>query len=94
MDTILQAIQNYSGSFVSTIEARKTTSPSPINRENHSKLIVAIKNENWDEVQSIITLPRYQSAFRGVIFCLSRYSSIDDELWLDIADLYEKQKLI
>jgi len=94
MNTLLEAIQKHPEAFISTLEARAMTTPSQQNKDNHTCLSVFIKYDNWDSVQQILLDYDYRKPLEGVVYCLSRYSGIDNSVWNKIVNIYEEGKLV
>lgn len=94
MKTLLEAIQQYPDQFISTLQARANTTHSETNKANHKMLSIFIKSESWHKVEDMIQQPVYLKPFNGVIYCLDRYSEIDNKAWHQIVDLFEQEKFV
>jgi len=94
MKTLLEAIQQYPEPFISTLQARANTTPNPTNRSLHLTLADCIELHMWVEVEDIIQLQKYRKPLEGVVYCLDRYSEIDNNVWHQIVDLFEQEKFV
>lgn len=94
MKTLLEAIQQYPEQFIYTCRARANTTPSVINSMLHHELAERVERSKWQGVVEIITCADYRKPFEGVIFCLDRYSEIDNIVWNRIVDLFEQEKFV
>ncbi len=94
MKTLLEAIQTYPEQFISTLYARADTTHSEVNRMTHETLADSIELGLWENVEDIIQLGNYRKPLEGVIFCLDRYSDIDNNVWHQIVDLFNEEKLV
>ncbi|CAH9013595.1 conserved hypothetical protein [Vibrio phage 424E50-1] len=94
MKTLLEAIQTYPEQFISTLHARANTTPSAVNRMTHETLADSIELGLWENVIDIIQLQNYRKPLEGVVFCLDRYSDIDNNVWHQIVDLFNEEKFV
>lgn len=94
MDTLLEAIQAYPDQFISTCRARANTTPNAANETNHLFMAHWIKKEMWDFVADLLIDPFYRSPLEGVVFCLDRYSEIDNTVWHQIVVLLNEEKFV
>ena len=94
MKTLLEAIQAHPEQFISTIEARADTTPSEVNKTNHLFMAHWIKMEMWEFVGELLTDLMYRKPLEGVVFCLDRYSDIDNNVWHLIVDLFNEEKFL
>lgn len=94
MKSILEAIKLYPQEFIDTLEARANTTPNEFNRDNHNVMITAIASKDWQQVQETITDSWYQKPLEGVIFCLDRYSDIDNTVWKEVVKLFKEGKMV
>lgn len=92
--TILEAIKDNQVQFISTCLARSKTTPSHLNRINHTEMAEAINTENWDKVEGLLSSSIYRGPLEGVVYCLPDYSDIEGEIWHSIVDLFENDKII
>ncbi len=94
MKTLLEAIQTYPEQFISTLEARADTTPCEDNKTNHLYLCCYISLNLWKEVEHLILKLEYRKPLEGVVFCLDRYSDIDNNVWHQIVDLFNEEKFV
>ncbi len=94
MKTLLEAIQAHPYKFISTLEARADTTPSPDNKFAHESMACYIYLNHWDEVEKLILDPMYRKPLEGVVFCLDRYSDIDNTVWHQVVDLFNEGKFV
>lgn len=94
MKTLLESIQQYPDQFISTLHARADTTPSEENKRNHILLAAYIAGRYWESVIAILQLITYRKPLEGVIFCLDRYSEIDNNVWHQIVDLFNQEKFV
>lgn len=90
MKTVLEAIQQYPQQSIDTLKARAERTPSSDNRINHLLMAVFISDGDWEEVSNLLQDPWYQKPLEGVIYCLDRYSDIDNNVWRQIVEVFEK----
>lgn len=90
MKTVLEAIQQYPQHFIDTLKVRADTTPSYDNRVDHLLMAVFISDEDWEGVGNLLQDPWYQKPLEGVIYCLDRYSDIDNNVWRQIVEIFEK----
>tara|TARA_R100000541_G_C1897352_1_gene84009 strand:- start:55169 stop:55453 length:285 start_codon:yes stop_codon:yes gene_type:complete len=84
MKTLLEYIKLYPESFIATATRRSQTTPSQQNRTNHLFLAESISSKKWDYVESIITMPEYQSPLDGVVVCLNDFSNLPHDVCVGI----------
>lgn len=90
MSELIEAIKRNADAFSYTAERRALTTPDIQNKHSHQGLSIAIKSENWERVEAIINVPRYQHAFKRLVWCLNMHSSIDSGEHGKILKLIEK----
>lgn len=95
MKTLLEAIQQYPEHFISTCKARADLeTPCENNRTTHTCMAILIEEKAWEGVDILLQRDYYQKPLEGVIFCLPRYSNIDQSSWGQIVNLFEEGKLV
>lgn len=94
MKTLLEAIQTYPEQFISTLQARADTTPSDTNREIHLHMADMIMLGNWVTVRERLFDIDYRKPLEGVVFCLDRYSDIDNNVWHQIVELFNEEKFV
>lgn len=77
MKTLLQELES-KGINVNP-QCRASTTPDFQNKCSHTGLSIAIESGDWKRVEAIINVPRYQSAFKRLVWCLNMHSSIDSD---------------
>jgi len=94
MNTILDAIKMYPQQFIDTCYVRSQTTHNKDNAFLQLLMIEFIKYERWVGVEGMLSGKTYLKPLEGVIFCLERYSDIDNETWHEIVKLFEEGKLV
>jgi len=83
---LLQLIKQHPEVFYNSVLRRSETTPSNINRENHTRLYESVSVKDWIGVEAVITLPEYRSPLEGVIYCMET----DHEVIMDFLAAYEE----
>lgn len=94
MQSIFEAIKKYPMEFMATVSSRAGTTPSEVNRRNHTALQAAIQTQNWEKVKELIQNPAYYAALNGVVYCLENYTGIEIKEWCSICSLMDNNKII
>ena len=79
MSDLIQAIKENQDALICTAEYRASTTPCFQNKHNHTELAIAIRAGDWEKVKDIVELPRYQVAFKRLVWCLNRHDRIGHE---------------
>ena len=79
MSDLIQAIKDNQDAFIYTAECRASTTPCFQNKCSHTGLSTAIRAGDWKRVKTIVELPKYQVAFKRLVWCLNMYSDIDSD---------------
>lgn len=82
---LLELIKQYPDEFYNSVMRRSITTPSQVNRDNHTRLYESVSVKDWVGVKSIITLPNYRKALEGVIYCMET----DHEVITEFLDAYK-----
>lgn len=94
MKTLLEAIQQYTDQFISTLQARANTTYSNTNKGLHLLMNTHIVHEDWDSVKGLLMDEWYHKPLKGVVYCLDTYSEIEREVWFNIVELFENGDIV
>ncbi len=94
MKTLLEAIQAHPEQFISTLKARADIMSSATNRDIHLHMADMIMLGNWVTVGERLFDTDYGKPLEGVIFCLDKYSDIDNNVWHQIVDLFNEGEFV